>query len=180
MKVILASTSPRRKELLGSFIKDLEIVSPDAEEVEEGAPEVVALSNAIAKGRSVDIPCDMLIACDTVVALDNVIYGKPHTDDNARKMLRILSGRTHEVVSGVYLKVKGKEITFIERSFVTIKQLTDKEIDEYVSECHPVDKAGAYGIQDGRIVESYRGDYDNIVGLPTARIKEIYFDEHED
>ena len=132
-------------------MKEFEIISPDAEETEEGVPEEVALNNAINKGRSVRKKCDLLIACDTVVACDNVIYGKPHTDENAREMLKKLRGKTHEVVSGVYLKVKGKEITFTEKSYVKIKNLTDNEIDSYVESCHPVDKAGAYGIQDGRI-----------------------------
>lgn len=156
-----------------------EIIGTDAEEMEEGEPEEVALQNAISKGRSVTKKCDMLIACDTVVACDSVIYGKPHTDENAREMLKKLRGKVHEVVSGVYLKVKGEEITFIEKSYVKIKNLTDEEIDFYVESCHPIDKAGAYGIQDGKIVEYYEGDYDNIVGLPTARIREIYFKEHE-
>ncbi len=174
--VILASSSPRRRELL-SILTDFRTVMPDAEEISEGDPTFVAVQNAILKGRSITEKCDVLIACDTVVALDGVIYGKPLTAERAKEMLTSLSGKTHEVISGVYIKISGEEISFAEKSEVKIKKLTDADIENYVMKYSPLDKAGAYGIQDGAVVESYRGDYDNIVGLPVYRIREIFLEK---
>lgn len=175
-KVILASTSPRRKELLSSVCGEFEVIPPTAEEISAGEPDFVALINAIKKGRSIERFCDLLIACDTLVALDGEIFGKPHTEENAVRMLKKMQGRTHEVISGVYLRAKNVEYAFTEKSEVSIKNMTDDEINEYVRTCKPLDKAGAYGIQDGKITVGFRGDYDNIVGLPLTRIREILRD----
>ena len=152
---------------------NFEIIEPLAEEIETGSPVEIAQNNAIIKGKSIKNECDVLLACDTLVALEGVIYGKPKTMQKAREMLKILNGKTHSVFSGVYLKVMGKEYTFTEESKVTFKQLTNEAIDAYVEEFKPLDKAGAYGIQDEVIVDSYKGDYDNIMGLPTLKIREI-------
>lgn len=172
MKVVLASTSPRRKGLLKGLFSEFSVIAPNAEEKEEGDPKEIAVENARLKGRSVTEPCDLLIACDTVVCLGGKIYGKPKDAEDAVKMLKDLSGKTHSVVSGVYLRVGEKESSFFEESFVTMKEMTDGEIRAYVKNYNPIDKAGAYGIQDDEVVERYDGDYDNIVGLPVSRIRE--------
>ena len=171
MKVVLASTSPRRKELLKELFSEFSIISPVAEEGTEGDPKVLAVDNAVKKGRSITEPCDVLLSCDTVVAMDGKIYGKPSDASDAVRMLRELSGKTHSVISGVYLKIKGKEVTFYEESFVKMKKMTDEEIVSYVETYHPIDKAGAYGIQDDAVVEGYSGEYENIVGLPIAQTR---------
>lgn len=175
-KVILASSSPRRRELLLK-LTDFIVENPVADEISEGEPEFVAATNAKRKGRSVNTECDVVIACDTVVALDGKIFGKPHTKENAVGMLRVLRGKTHEVISGVYVKIDGEEIVFTEKSYVDIKDMTDAEIEKYVSEYLPLDKAGAYGIQDGEVAEKFEGDYDNIVGLPLYRIRKIFVEK---
>lgn len=174
-KIILASSSPRRRELL-SKVADFSVCVPDAEELQSGDPVFVAQKNALLKGRSIKEECDVVIACDTVVALDGKIYGKPGTADNAVKMLQALRGRAHEVISGVYVRTD-EELVFFERSTVRIKKLSDREIKNYVDNYSPLDKAGAYGIQDGEIVEGYDGDYDNIVGLPMERITKILMEK---
>lgn len=171
MKVILASTSPRRKELLKQIFPVFSVVSPSAEEAETGDPKTLAVENAVKKGRSVREECDVLLSCDTVVALDGKIYGKPKDDFDAVKMLTELSGKTHSVVSGVYLKINGKEVSFYEESFVKMKKMTHQEIVDYVRTYRPLDKAGAYGIQDETVVEGYEGEYENIVGLPIAKTR---------
>ncbi len=129
------------------------------------------MENAKAKGRAV--PGECVIACDTVVSLGNEVLGKPYTAKKATEMLKKLSGKTHRVISGLYVRVRGKETICAERSDVTFYTLSDRQIDEYVEKFRPFDKAGAYGIQDGMVVEKYVGSYDNIVGLPTERVKEI-------
>ena len=155
------------KELFSEF----SVISPTAEEMTEGDPEVVAETNAIRKGRSVTEPCDVLVASDTVVALGRRIYGKPRDEKDAVRMLCELSGKTHSVISGVYLCVHGQEESFVEESFVTMKDLTLAEIERYVQKFRPLDKAGAYGIQDDAVVEKYVGDYENVVGLPLKKTK---------
>jgi septum formation protein len=171
--IVLASSSPRRKILLHKITDNFEIIEPDAEEVEIGDPKQSALTNAIIKGKSIKTDAFGVIACDTLVALNGVIYGKPKTIKKACEMLEKLSGKTHSVFSGVYIKIADKAFSFIEESKVKFKNITKDEIISYVEKYLPLDKAGAYGIQDDVIVESYLGDYDNIVGLPTNRIREI-------
>ena len=117
-------------------------------------------------------PDDTVIGADTVVALDGEILGKPRDRQDAARMLRLLSGRTHDVFTGVCLMVEGKADTFFEHTRVTFYPLTDKEIADYIATGEPMDKAGAYGIQ-GRgctLVEKIDGDYFNVVGLPIARL----------
>ena len=171
-RVILASGSPRRRELLCSLC-EFEVIVPDVEETECGDPKDVALNNAALKGRSIAEKADLIISCDTLVALDGVIYGKPGNRETAKKTLMILSGRTHRVISGVCLRYGGGEELYTVESEVTFRQLTEEDIDKYIDKCQPFDKAGAYGIQDGEIVSGYSGDYDNIVGLPLQRIREV-------
>lgn len=170
-KIVLASVSPRRKQLLKMVADNFETAEPFFSELSDGDPFYVALTNAVGKGRSVK--GDIVIACDTVVALDGKLYGKPQTAQNARETLRMLSGKTHSVISGVYIRANGAERTFSEESRVTFKPLTQNEIAKYIEEFQPLDKAGAYGIQDGVTVAGYTGDYFNIMGLPVDSLREI-------
>ena len=173
-KLILASSSPRRKTLLRKITNDFEIKDPLCNEVEDGEPQFVAETNAALKGRAVE--GDFVLSCDTVVCMDGKIYGKPQDESHAVEMLSALSGRTHEVVSGVYIRYHGKEIVFSDVTRVTFKKLTEKEIRAYVKEYRPLDKAGSYGIQDGVTVEKYEGSLDNVIGLPTERLREVLKD----
>ncbi len=171
MNFILASSSPRRKELLKKVISDFSVIVPDVTESEEGTPEEIAKNNAQKKGRAVH--GENVIACDTLVAFGGKIYGKPYTAENAVKMLTELSGKTHEVISGLYVRIGEKEYLSAEKSAVTFFNLSSEKIKEYVEKYKPFDKAGAYGIQDGFVVRSFSGSYDNIVGLPTEKLTEI-------
>ena len=175
MQTVLASSSPRRKELLKKVISDFSVFVPDVSETETGTPDKIAYENALRKGRAAE--GERVIACDTLVALDGVIYGKPHTEQKAKEMLSALSGKTHEVLSGLYVRIGKKEFISVEKSEVTFRDLTQEEIERYVAEYKPLDKAGAYGIQDGAVVLSYSGSYDNIVGLPTEKLRKILEEE---
>ena len=114
-----------------------------------------------------------VLGADTVVALDGEIFGKPHTEDGAKAMLRRLSGRTHSVFTGVCLVYGGVKKQGICETRVTFSELSEEFIERYVREVRPLDKAGAYGIQDGyQIVKSYEGSYTNVVGLPMELVRE--------
>lgn len=172
LRVVLASSSPRRLELLHNIVEDFVVIPSHCEEVENGKPETVALTNAIRKARACS-EGDIIIACDTLVACGDKIYGKPHTKADAINILSELSGRWHSVFSGVCVVAKGREITFVEESKVKFYNLSREQIKNYVNEFLPLDKAGSYGIQDGVMVECYTGDFDNIVGLPSLKLKEV-------
>ena len=177
--IILASNSPRRRELLRGLDLDFEIkVLPH---VSEGHPDdmsAVDIPLFISKEKASAYkdmlkPRDILITADTMVILGNEALGKPRDDDEARKMLHALSGKTHKVVTGVSLSATDKERSFAVTTDVTFKDLSDSEIDYYVSHYHPLDKAGAYGIQEwiGYVgVTGIRGSYFNVMGLPVQRI----------
>ena len=178
-KIILGSNSPRRRELLAGLDVDFEvIVVPDIDEsfpdglpVEE-VPQYIAKAKADAYLGMIDGDT-LVITADTVVVLDEEILGKPHDDDDARRILRKLSGRTHQVITGVCLTSTDKQSLFAVTTDVTFKALTDDEIDYYVDRYHPLDKAGAYGIQEwiGHIgVTAMKGSYFNVMGLPVQRI----------
>ena len=169
--LILASSSPRRRELLQKITRDFVVVNPVCEEISVGDPIYIAETNATLKGRAVQ--GEFVLACDTLVAMNGKIYGKPHTVENAVAMLRELVGKTHEVVSGVYVRYRGQERIFHDCSFVTFYPLTEEQIVRYVREYSPLDKAGSYGLQDGVVVESFRGSSDNVIGLPTEKIEEV-------
>lgn len=172
IKVVLASSSPRRMELLHNLVKNFGIVHPQCDEAIEGEPREVALKNAILKANACS-EGDIIIGCDTLVALGGKIYGKPYTVESAISMLKELNGKWHSVFSGVCVVTKGKKITFVEESRVKFNDLSDNEIINYVKEFLPLDKAGSYGIQDGIVVAQYIGDFDNIVGLPTKKLREV-------
>lgn len=183
MKIILASKSPRRKEILSMVTSDFEVRVSDADEtIEEGiAPFDIPRRLAIKKAETVKLNVDeVIIGCDTVViSPDGEIMGKPTDDNDAIRMLKKLSNTTHYVVSGICIRNKDKQISEAITTKVIMRKLRDSEIENYVNSDHPTDKAGAYGIQEkaGAFVSSIEGDFYNVVGLPLCRICELLRDE---
>ncbi len=178
-KYVLASNSPRRRELMAGLGIDFEVrVMKDVSESYPANLPACDVPAYIAreKAAAYDIACDeLLVTADTVVIVDNQILGKPVDAADARRMLRLISGRSHEVVTGVCLTTADKQRTFSVVSEVTFKMLTDDEIDYYIHHYRPFDKAGAYGIQEwiGYVgVAALRGSYFNVMGLPVQRIYE--------
>ena len=175
MKLLLASTSPRRRALLEAAGIPFTAVSPEVEETapERGDPAAVALENAEAKARAVR--GDLVLAADTVVALDGLLLHKPRDDADARRILRALSGTTHVVVTAIALRVRGDVHTACVETRVTMRSLSDTEIDAYVATGESKGKAGAYAIQEhgDRFVERLDGPYDNVVGLPMDAVREL-------
>ena len=175
-KIILASASPRRKELLETAGAEFEIIVADVDEsVPEGTkPGDAAVMTAEKKAVAVaeNHKDSIVIGADTIVVAEGKILGKPADKDDAYRMLTMLSGVEHKVITGVCLACGDKKITFAQESKVKFYDLTADEINAYVETGEPMDKAGAYGIQ-GRgcvLVEKIEGDYFNIVGLPVARV----------
>ena len=176
--VILASQSPRRIELLKTVIKNFRIVPSKIDEVCDInlSPE----ENAILLGRkkatwvAKEHPHNLVIGADTMVVLENKIIGKPTDAENARQILRQLSGQEHKVITGVAV-VHSKIFSAVSSSHVRIKALTPDEINSYVESGEPMDKAGAYAIQgEGSfLIESYSGSYSNIIGLPMDLLKDL-------
>jgi len=186
MNYILASASPRRRELLALAGISFEIHVPDVEEripAGQGAAEAAcSLARQKAEAIAVDAPEVCVIAADTVVVLDDIILGKPADEADAARMLRLLSGREHRVITGVCLALNGRRRVFFQETRVRFYPLHDDEIAAYVATGEPMDKAGAYGIQ-GRgalLVEGIAEDYFNVVGLPIARlVRELEVFAHE-
>ncbi len=178
-KYVLASNSPRRRELMAGLGINFEVrVMKDVSESYPANLPACDVPAYIAreKAAAYDIACDeLLVTADTVVIVDNQILGKPVDAADARRMLRLVSGRSHEVVTGVCLTTADKQRTFSVVSEVSFKMLTDDEIDYYIHHYRPFDKAGAYGIQEwiGYVgVTALRGSYFNVMGLPVQRIYE--------
>lgn len=183
MKIVLASQSPRRRELLGKMGLEFTTKSPEIDEDAfqglEAQDLVQTLSREKARWIAGQLPPDtVVIGADTVVVRDGVILGKPAGEDEARAMLASLSGRDHQVCTGVTVCQGDKVVTQVEVTQVTFRSLTDQEIRQYVSTGEPMDKAGAYGIQGlgGLLVEGIQGDYSNVVGLPVCRLGRILLD----
>ena len=182
-KIILASNSPRRKELLAGIDVDFEvrIIADIDESYPEDLPtreiaEYIALKKAAAYRQTMTAD-ELVITADTVVILGNEVMGKPKDEADACRMLRELSGQTHQVITGVALTTQQQQRQrhFSVETDVTFKELTDEEIDYYVQTYRPFDKAGAYGIQEwiGHIgVTALNGSYFNVMGLPVQRIYE--------
>ena len=178
-KVVLASNSPRRKELLSGLGIDYEVKTlPDIDEsFPEGLTEVeTATYIARAKAdvyRNIMQPDELIITADTIVWLDGEVMGKPVDGEDARRMLRALSGKTHQVITGVCLTTIDSQKAFATVTDVTFCHLSEEEIDYYVERYRPMDKAGSYGIQEwiGFVgVESISGSYFNVMGLPIQRL----------
>jgi septum formation protein len=179
-RLILASGSPRRKELLNNLQIPFEISVSDIEEIidEQLIPEQVVMSLAEQKARDVadKYPDDFVLGADTIVVLGSQILGKPKDKQESYSMLQTLSGQVHEVLTGVAIISDGKPITFFERTEVEFWELTDEEIWEYINSGEPADKAGSYGIQElgSAFVRRINGDYFSVVGLPVSRtIREL-------
>lgn len=187
-RVVLASASPRRKELLLQAGIHAEIL-PSHKEERTRAKTPAALVKALSAGKAADIAAGqpagtVVIGADTVVVRDGAVLGKPKDADDAVRMLKSLAGRTHHVYTGVTLILCGKrKITFYERTEVSVFPMTEDEIRAYVESGDPMDKAGAYGIQGpfGAYVRGIRGDYTSVVGLPLGRtvweLKELLKEE---
>lgn len=174
--MILASASPRRKELLALAGFDFAVETAAVEETYDPAlpPEQIVMHLAAVKSAPVAAlhPEEPVVGADTVVVLDEEILGKPRSEEEAKAMLRRLSGRVHQVYTGVCLRRGEETVCFHECTLVRFKPLTEAQIAAYVATGEPMDKAGAYGIQ-GRgcvLVEGIEGDYFNVVGLPVSRL----------
>lgn len=178
-KVILASNSPRRKELLSGLgisyevktLPGIEELYPDTLRGEE-IPLYIAREKADAY-RDAMQPDELIITADTIVWLDGTVMGKPRDEEDARRMLRALSGRTHQVITGVCLTTCGFQKCFSAVTDVTFAELAGEEINYYVERYRPMDKAGAYGIQEwiGFVgVKQISGSYFNVMGLPVQRL----------
>lgn len=177
--IILASNSPRRKELLSGLNIPYEIKTlPDIDESypDSLAGEDIAIYIAKEKANAYLDQLDdktLLMTADTIVLLDGKVYGKPSDETDAKQMLRDLSGKTHQVITGVCITTKDKQVSFGVSSEVRFSKLDDDEIEYYVSNYKPFDKAGAYGVQEwiGYVaVEYISGSYFNIMGLPIQRL----------
>jgi len=172
MKVVLASASPRRHQLLKELFADFDICIPTADEHFVGScPSETVIELATRKIK--DIDGELVIGCDTIVYFQGNYYGKPYNRDKALAMLAKLSGNTHEVYSGLAIAYQGKVYQGRERSTVTFKALVQEQLEVYVDTYKPYDKAGAYGIQDEFLVKGYSGSYKNIMGLPVEKLKDI-------
>ncbi len=184
MRIILASASPRRKELMEKLNLPFEVLSYEHEELLDDSKTIYdqCMDIAYQKGKIVFDTIsddDIVISSDTIVALDNVIYGKPKDNDDAYKMLLKLQGKTHEVITSlaVFIRKNGEvnvEQTY-EKALVTIDNMNDKDIKERIDSGLAIGKAGSYGIQDsfGKYIKKIDGDYYTIVGLPLNKLYNI-------
>lgn len=177
MRIVLASGSPRRQELLEAAGLSFEVIPSPAEEIHDASLGMVGLceENARLKATAVSVPGAVVIAADTLVFIDGEPLGKPKDMAEAHGMLRRLSGQTHQVCTGVcVVDSEGKTKTFHSVTDVVFRELDDADISGYLALTRPLDKAGAYGIQDRgeRIVESISGRYDNVMGLPVDSVLE--------
>ena len=180
-KIILASTSPRRKELLSKIVSEFETVSSDYEEDMTLPMSPDELVKFLSKGKAESVAKkyenSLVIGGDTFIAFQDKILGKPYTPEKAREMLKMLSGNTHSVWTGVTVMDSDtqKFISKAIESKITFKELTDEEIENYIKTGEPLLRAGAYAIQTvgETFAQNIEGDYDAIVGLPTKELAEI-------
>ena len=177
MKIILASQSPRRRELLERMgITGFKVIPARGEEIAARSLTPDQLVEELSRKKCAEVaagrPKDLVIAADTVVAINNRVLGKPRNEEDAARMLATLSGRLHTVYTGVTVSLEGKTITSHEMTSVRFRTLTQADIIRYIATGEPMDKAGAYGIQGYgcTLVESISGDYYNVMGLPVCRL----------
>ena len=177
MKFILASASPRRRELLSQILPSFEVIPAEREEKVNLSlfPEQMVCSLAENKCDEVfeKYPQATVIGCDTIVVFGQEILGKPKNRDEATHTLKKLSGKTHYVITAVCVRNKYKKVLEFEKTEVKFNQLSDEFIKIYVNGGSPLDKAGSYGIQDGGLVKEYFGNYTNVVGLPVQLTKKL-------
>ena len=186
MNIILASNSPRRTEILSSINITHLVIPSNCEEVVEVGLKPYEVVESLSYQKANDVfskhQDDIVIGADTIVVVDDIILGKPKDKTDAIKMLNMISGRCHEVITGVSIISNDKTITFHEVTKVYVKKLTLEEIEEYISIENVYDKAGSYAIQGifAKYIDSFEGEYNNVVGLPINRLQkelEGYTDE---
>ena len=178
--LILASASPRRQELLQQIGCDFRVFVSHAEELSESgvSPEKLATENARRKAEDVasrDTPGLPVLGADTVVAVDATILGKPKDEEDAARMLRLLSGRRHFVYTGVALVYHGATYTSVVQTAVWMDKMSDEEISAYIATGEPMDKAGAYAVQGiaAKFIPKIEGSFSNVVGLPLHEVKNL-------
>ncbi len=179
-RIILASQSPRRRELLAKIGLQFEAISLDVDESFPSSMDALQVAPYIAQKKANAynnlLNGELLITCDTTVCLEGNVINKPADNQHAFKMLQMLSGKAHTVVTGVTLKTTMRELTFNSHTIVSFNQLTSTEIDYYVNHFEVLDKAGAYGIQDWigfTSIEKINGCFYNVMGLPTAELYSV-------
>lgn len=177
MELILASGSPRRRKFLEEIGLSFEVLPSNEDEVIDPSMTPAETVKALALAKAANIlkrrPSAAVLAADSVVVFGGKIIGKPKDAIDAKRILKALSGKKHEVMTGIAFLIGGRTYSECAVSEVWFNDLTDEFIDNYVATGSPLDKAGAYGIQDGGIVKTYRGSYTNIIGLPMERVTEI-------
>ena len=176
MEIILASASPRRRELLGKIVKDFKvIVSGEEEKSLKTVPEEICCELALQKAKAVaKNNCEsIVIGADTIVVLNGKILGKPQTVEDNVNYLESLSGTSHYVLTGYAIIYKDRLYSGVEKTEVKFRELSREEITAYCQNGNGLDKAGGYGIQDGDFVFEIIGDYDNVVGFPTRTIEKV-------
>ncbi len=178
MKLILASQSPRRKELLGLLGIPFTILVPSADETMEVGADPAQQVALVSRRKAMAISCsqeDVVIAADTIVVCDGEILGKPRDPEDAFRMLSMLSGRTHQVMTGLTVRQGSRVESCTEITDVTFRALSPREIQRYIDSGEPMDKAGAYGIQGGAALfaTGICGDYYNVMGLPVCRLTQV-------
>ncbi len=180
MYLVLASKSPRRKELLTQAGYQFQVdVSNVDENVEETNPVDKVL--AIAKKKGLDVFSKyndneaVILSADTIVVINNEVLGKPKDKDDARLMIKMLQNNTHQVYTAVFIKSSQNEDCFVEKTDVNVGEMTNEEIEEYINTNEPYDKAGGYGIQGifSRYISSINGDYYNVMGLPIYKVRQV-------
>jgi septum formation protein len=184
MKLMLASNSPRRKELLSQITKDFSVAASAVDETKilETDPQKFALLASELKAKDVGHknPDAIVIGADTIVVIDGRILGKPKDDNEAKRMLSDLSGKEHQVMTGItlYNGASGKKTSSLKTTNVKFKKLSPGDIESYLQKVHVLDKAGAYAIQEyGEVlVENIVGDRDNVIGLPTGMLKSMLYE----
>ena len=179
---ILASNSPRRRELLQKVVKEYEVMSSSVNEENIHAKTPAALVQTLAKMKAEDIakkhPYAVVIGCDTVVEINGIALGKPHNKKEARETLHLLSGNTHAVHTGVCIQKEVEQTCFVETSNVFFAHMSDAEIEKYIATDEPYDKAGGYAIQGeaAKFITKIEGCYFNIMGLPVAHLYKVLKD----
>ncbi|WP_289293963.1 Maf family protein [Romboutsia ilealis] len=181
MNIILASASPRRKEILENASVKFEVMASSIEELTLDGESPCQMVMRLAFEKGMDIASrqksDLIISADTIVVIDNTVLGKPENEIEARKMITSLSGRTHQVITGISLinLDNNKKIIDYVISNVKFKNLSEEDINDYIRTKESLDKAGAYGIQGygALLVDEIQGDYFNIVGLPISRLSDL-------
>jgi septum formation protein len=177
VKIVLASRSPQRREILARLGLEFEAIAPEVEELTAGKPEEVVVENARRKARAVRRPHELVLGCDTDVLLDGALLGKPGSEERAREYLERLSGREHEVLSGLAVLGPGvgEERSGVARSTVAFHALSEGQIDRYLRSGEWRERAGAYAIQGlgSTLVAAVEGDVANVIGLPVALLLDL-------